>query len=120
MKLKDITTNLDKSSQNEENYFDLENLVSETDLQCYGVRQESINPRLRCYLANHLCNATWVGIRAYFLDEIFVCMSTQLGRKCDETFEWVSKDSFHNVKSYIASLQDEDEYDNYPVDFLDM
>ena len=47
-------------------------------------------------------------------------MSTQQGRKCDETFEWVSKDSFRNVKNYITSLQEKQEYDNDPVDFLDM
>ena len=120
MKLKDIIANLDKSSQNEETYFDLENLVRETDLQCYGVRQESSDPRLRCYwIANHLCTDTWVGIRAYFLDDEFVCLSTQRGRKCDEVFEWKDLQSFKKVREYIISLQDEEEED-LPNEFLDM
>lgn len=123
MKLKDIIANLDKSKSNEDDevYWDLEGFALELELNCHGIKQDGNNLRLKCYwIANHLCTDTWVGIRAYFLDKEFVCLSTQQGRKCDETFEWVSKDSFRNVKNYITSLQEKQEYDNDPVDFLDM
>lgn len=120
MRLKDIIKNLDRSEDNHEDsvYWNLQNLVTELDLDCWDVQQD--NPRLQCYwIANHICTDTWVGIRAYFLDNTFVCLSTQEGRKCDEVFKWKDLMSFKNVREYVISLQECKEMD-LPSDFLDI
>lgn len=116
MKLKDIIANLDKSDQNTE-WVDLEDMMSEVNYNSSGfawdVKQDSDNPRLKCYwIANHLCTDTWVGLRAYFLDDQLVCCSRQSGRKCDEHFEWVSVETKTQVREYIKSLDiSEEEWD---------
>lgn len=111
MKLKDIINNLDKSPSNQDDNctYDMEDLVSELSLDCWGVGQDYKNPRLKCYwLANHLCTDTYVGYRAYFLDDEFVCLSHQFARKSDEVFKWVSTETQTLVRNYILSLVEDD------------
>lgn len=108
MKLKDIIANLDKSDQSSD-YVDLEDMMTEVNYTSSGfaweIKQDKDNPRLKCYwIANHICTDTWVGLRAYFLDDKLVCCSHQAGRKCDEHFEWVSLESKLQVREYIKSL----------------
>ena len=130
MKLSDIVDNLDRSKANEQ-YVDLEDLVTELNLTCYGVCQASENPRLTSYwIANHYCTDTYVGLRAYFLDDLLVAVSAQAGRKSDENFEWVSLGSARAVQAYILSLEaeevlsvtianfDEEMGDGYPVEYV--
>lgn len=122
MKLKDIINNLDKSESNEcrSIQWNLETLVQECNLSSWSVQQEDDNIRLRSYwVSNHYCTDTYVGYRAYFLDDVFVCLSYQSARKSDETFEWVSKEALENVRSFIISLQEEDEL-SLPKEYLDM
>ncbi len=130
MKLLDIVDNLDRSKENEQ-YVGLEDLVTELNLTCYGVYQSSENPRLTSYwLAKHICTDTHVGLRAYFLDDLLVAVSSQAARKSDENFEWVSLESARLVQSYILSLEeeevlsvdiadfDEEMGDGYPVEYV--
>lgn len=122
MKLIDIINNLDKSKSNQESdiTYNLDVFLNDLDLSCYGVMQDRDNPRLKCYwLANHICTDTWVGLRAYFLDDVFVCGSHQAARKSPEYLEWLNKESIHQVRDYILSLAAEEEYDNDP-NLIDM
>lgn len=108
MKLKTIIENLDKSTNNEDDVrWISEELLLELSIQdsWNSVEQKEADIRLKCYwLGKHICTDTWVGIRAYFLDDNLACVSCQPSRKSDETFKWVSKDMFDNVKHYIESL----------------
>lgn len=111
MKLKDIINNLNKSPSNQYDNctYDMEDLVSELSLDCWGVDQDYESPRLKCYwLANHFCTDTYVGYRAYFLDDEFVCLSHQSARKSDEVFKWVSTETQTLVRNYILSLVEDD------------
>ena len=123
MKLKDIIANLDKSDQNSD-YVDLEDMMAEVNYTSSGfaweIKQDKDNPRLKCYwIANHICTDTWVGLRAYFLDDQFICRSHQGAHKSSEYFEWVSVEDKKLTLEYIKSLDtSEDEFDETPL--LDM
>jgi hypothetical protein len=111
MKLKEIITNLDTSVNNEDDnvYWYLESFVNEFGLSCYNLQQCQNNIRLKSYwVANHLCTDTRVGIKAYFLDDEFVCMSTKTNRNDDEHLQWLDEVSYRNVKNYIISLQEDE------------
>lgn len=87
---------------------------------CYFVSQKENNVRLKCYwVSYHLCTDTWVGIRAYFLDDTFVAISYQPARKSDEKFEWVSLNLAKKVREYILSLKEEDDLNISILDTLD-
>ncbi|AUR85948.1 catalase-like domain protein [Vibrio phage 1.081.O._10N.286.52.C2] len=121
MKLAEMIANLDKSDQNEYNMvWDLEQFRQELDIAYFDAQQDQDNPRLRGYwMANHYCTDTYVGFRAYFLDDTFVCLSSQPARKSDEYFQWVSDEAQVQVRDYILSLRDEDEFE-YDSNHLDM
>lgn len=112
MLLKDIITNLDKSDHNccDNIKWDMETLIQDLNLSCYGVNQ-SETYRLKSYwVGKHLCTDTHVGIKAYFLDDEFVCLGVQQARKSDESIRWLSDECASNVRQYILSLSNEDSY----------
>ena len=130
MKIKDIIEKLDKSEDNSE-WVDAERFYPEVNVvDLFYVNHDKLQERLKCYwVAKRMCTDTHVGLRAYFLDGKFVCMSHQSGRKCDEEFEWISKEAFLSVKNYLFSLvenevhtpetidMEEDLGEFYPIDF---
>lgn len=59
------------------------------------------------FIKKWYCTDSYVGIRAYFLDDEFVAISNQYGRKMDEEFSFTSKDSINKVKKYLESLVEE-------------
>ena len=106
MKIIDIANKIDKSKRNED-WIDLSIFDYELDIQFnnYDVTQE----RLKCYwIGNWYCTDSWVGYRMYFLDNEPVAVSTQTGRKCNEEFEWFSKDSALKTREYLISLMTKD------------
>jgi len=120
MKIKDIIAKLDKSEANSEwvgaDSFSYE--VSVNNL--YDVDHDKLQERLKCYwVAKRLCTDTHVGVKAYFLDGKFVCMSHQSGRKRDEDFEWVSSQSRKQVEEILLSLIEKKE-DEISATLLDM
>lgn len=137
MKLIDIINNVDKSAKNEDTSvrWDMELFMRELNYsQCnWTLHQPENNIRLRCYwAANHICTDTWVGIRLYFLDDVFVALSTQSARKSDEILEWKDKQSADDVLNYIRSIDTPEEIkeftplnleeelgDGYPIGFTE-
>lgn len=135
MKLIDLVNNVDKSENNECTgiRYDLESFINDLEYSPnnWSLSQPDDNIQLRCYwAANHICTDTWVGIRLYFLNDVFVALSTQNGRKCDEIIEWKDKESATAVLDFIKSIDepeevpdfkpmnlDEDIGDGYPIEF---
>lgn len=116
MKLKDIINKLDKSLMNEE-YVSISDLAEELDI--FDVWGGVTQDKLKCYwIAAHLCTDTWVGWRAYFLEDILAAVSYQPARKSDETFHWVSEYAYISVRDYILSLRDEED-GGLDIDILD-
>lgn len=107
MKLIDVINNIDKSKQNESRV-DTYDLGRELNVDIEWVNQD----RLKSYwIGNWCCTDSYVGCRVYFLDDEPVAVSSQLGRKCDETFEWISKEAALKVREYLFSLIVEEEYE---------
>lgn len=114
MKVREILESVDKSNPQEPN----ENIFEEVKVDYFSTYQDPVN--LKYYwLAAHYCTDTWVGARVYFLEDEIVAVSFQRGRKYDEQFSWISKESFTKVKAYLSSLIREDEEDLDIVDDLD-
>ncbi len=124
MDIKYLLKNLDRSDSNSDAvHYNLEGLVSECSLDCWGVsdNSEGEDVRLKAYwMANHYCTDSYVGYRAYFLDGIFVCLSYQGSRKSDEEYEWLSKEAFLSVRDYLLSLVVEDEEIDLPTEFINL
>lgn len=71
----------------------------------------SDDTRLKAYyIKTWYCTDSWVGIRAYFLDDEFVAISYQSGRKSNEDFGFVSNELALKTKVYLQSLVEEDEF----------
>lgn len=103
MKLRELIELVDKSKGNE-SYITLSTLA-EQQMDIVGVDDLTDSNRLKAYfLSAWCCTDTWVGLRAYFLDDEFVAVSTQDGRKCDEVFTWKNDASYHEVRNYLLSL----------------
>ena len=87
--------------------------ASEDIADVFGINDYiEFDKRIKCvFLRPHYCTDSWVGIRAYFLDGEFVAISTQIGRKYDETFKFRSQESALKVRDYILSLIPKKELD---------
>lgn len=72
----------------------------------YSDKDGSKNDKLRRYfLAPWLCTDTWVGIRVYFFDNEFACVTYQDARKSSEEVRgWISKEMADKVKQYIKGI----------------
>lgn len=73
------------------------------------------------YIKIHYCTDSYVGIKAYFLDDEFIALSNQIGRKYPEEFDFVSTEIAEKVKDYLLSLLEPEEHSaNVSViDYLD-
>src|SRR5688572_30224618 len=105
MKLKEILARIDKTKL--ESWHDLQSIAEEFDIYQYFDTNQG---RLKSYFyQNWYCTDSWVGGRIYFLDGEPVCVSWQSGRKSDEEFEWISRETFNKTKAYLLSLLIEEE-----------
>lgn len=111
MKLKEIIKKLDKSKDNE-SFVDLQDLGSrEFELNTW-LFNYSENLELKAYyFLKWYCTDSYVGGRAYFLNDELVAISYQSGRKSNETFYWKSSFAKNKVKKYLLTLMEEDTKD---------
>lgn len=73
----------------------LSNLDSYKD---YGDRLTSY------YVIHWICTDTGVGVRIFFLDDEPVAIGVKTARRDDEDIEFLSKESYEKVKTYLLSL----------------
>ena len=78
----------------------------------------SNDERLKAYhVKTWYCTDSYVGIRVYFLDNKPVAISNQNGRKSSEDFGFISKEVVKEVRDYLFSLVEENDFTQ--VDILD-
>lgn len=120
MKLKEIIDRLDKSKKNE-SYIDLQELATrEFDIHSWFNYSENLELKAYFFL-NWYCTDSYVGGRAYFLNDELVATSFQSGRKMHEDYYWASLDAKDKVKKYILSIMDnETQNDNIQLFDLDV
>lgn len=56
------------------------------------------------YIGDWQCSEYRVGYRVYFFDNKPVAISSKLGRKMSEDFEWLSKEDYHMVRNYVMAF----------------
>lgn len=121
MKLKELIEKLDKSDANE-SWISIndDDLRQELGLPSGWVNTEAKDIQLKAYfLFKWYCTDSYVGYRGYFLNDELVAVSTQMGRKCSEVFEWVSTELYKKTKEYIRSLMDDND-DEPNLNILDL
>jgi len=104
MKVKDILARVDRQKQFED-YANITELATEMNL--YGDYYKDQDRLTVYFIGGWHCTDSSVGYRAYFLDDEPVAISTQVGRKCGEDIEWVSKEAYTKVRDYIGTLLEE-------------
>ena len=116
--LKKLISEIDFNNKYVEDSPDWETLSSIFNIYDLSWREDT---RLKCYfIKKWYCTDSYVGIRAYFLDNEFIAISNQTGRKMDEEFSFVSKEVGLKLKTYLESLV-EDQDSNLDIideDFL--
>lgn len=127
MLLHEIIKNIDKSPSNSDdviwNLEIFENECAVTPL--YSISQDENNQRIHCYwIAKHICTDRFVGVRAYFLDDVFVCYSIQPSRKANQVVVWMDGKSRSNVRAYLNEIIEKEELEpvadlNTQLDFGD-
>jgi hypothetical protein len=100
--LRELIKNINFDNKQMETHPDWEELSKVFDIyELYW----SDDTRLRAFfIETWHCTDSWVGMRAYFLDEEFVAISTQTARKSDEDFSFASKSAAEKVENYLRSL----------------
>lgn len=116
MKLIDIINSIDKNNkglQSQPAWSDIAQAFQIHDLGCYD------DKRLTAYhIVTWYCTDSYVGLRAYFLDDEFIGISEQSGRKSNEDFKFVSKEIALKVRFYLESLRAPNSY--LPHGYLDL
>lgn len=118
MTIKEAFLQLVRSDETEERFIDLKGIA-----QCFQlydwIEQDETNPRFRVYwLKTWYCTDTWVGYRAWFLDDELVAMTYQAGRKYDEEFSWVSKEAYDKSRKVIHELHSNMTNDDDMINFM--
>lgn len=116
--LRQLIANIDKNGKTKTDP-DWEELAQACNIDYLHYSNDT---RLKAYwIKVWYCTDTWVGIAAYFLDDEFVCLSNQTGRKCGIDFKFVSEDAYYKVEKYLRSLVEVDTDVQIPLigDLLD-
>jgi hypothetical protein len=126
MKIKEIITKVDKSPQ-----FKSDVCISKIaeEMNIYDIHWGEQDRLTSYFIGNWYCTDSYVGYRVYFFDDEPCAISSQLGRKMGEDFEWVSKEIYNKVKDYVLTFaepsedtiplcdMDEDIGETYKIDF---
>lgn len=116
MKIRDIINIVDKSDKFKDSV-DISRMAEELNLPGYYNWQET--DRLVSYfIGNWYCTDSYVGYKVYFFDDEPIAVSSQMGRKCAENFEWLSKELFLKVVEYVKTFEQESDY-NFELANLD-
>lgn len=100
--LQQLIDNLDRSQESE--YVDIESLA-QSEFRIYVSTYIGGESPLKSYwLGKWYCTDSYVGFKAYFFNDKFVCWSKQAGRKCDEDFHWKDQEIFEKVRAWCVSL----------------
>lgn len=113
MTVKELIRKIDKKDKRFEAHINWNDLLSDLQINEWGFYSDESDLKaywIRCWY----CTDTYVGIKAYFLKDKFVAISSQYGRKMDEEFEFDSEKSFEKVRKYVLSLIKP----NYSIPFL--
>ena len=105
MNILDIVKRIDRTDKNLVASVDWDSLSS--NLGCYLTDSEDTRLKAYCIVVWY-CTDTFVGVNAHFLDDEFVCLSTQTGRKNGISYKYISQDAALKLRNYIRDLAEKD------------
>lgn len=100
---------VDKSTQFKQEVDINENLAYRLNLTGFFGTWKEQSRLVFYFIGNWYSTDSYVGYRVYFLDDEPVAVTSQMGRKCDEDFEWVSKEAYNKVREYVKTFRTDDE-----------
>lgn len=104
MKLRELFERIDKDKMFIDRVY-IPDFVKHFELSSFDFEYTEQNRLISYFFGSWYCTDTYVGYRAYFLDDKPVAVSTQSGRKMSEDIEWVSEEAYHAVKKYVMTLK---------------
>jgi len=112
--LRKLASEINFEDKKIQSYVDWEELARIFDISDLDWSEDK---RLQAYhMRTWYCTDSYVGWRAYFLDGELVAFSSQMGRKFDEDFEFISKESALKVRDYLHSLvQESEQFDRFSI-----
>lgn len=113
MLVRDAVKNVDRSPENTHEA-DIEEFASIFDINISW--DERFGKRVKeHYIQKWMCTDTWVGMKAYYMDDEPVAASYQSARKSSVDLQFLSKEAAMKVREFIISLQVEKEETNIPI-----
>lgn len=109
MYLLDVLKKINKSKEFEDEVYIsdfAENVLNIYDIQNWDKQSRLIS----YYILNWYCTDSIVGFKVYFFDDVPVAISSQRGRKCNEDFQWISKELYQKVYDYIISFREDEDH----------
>lgn len=120
MNIKELIYNVDRTNTRFQEYLDIESICSELSIpletsfdienEYYQLKEQDKDRLKAFYLAPHYCTDSFVGVSVLFLDETPVGIITQIGRKCEKKYQWISKDLAKDSREYLLSLKKEKDF----------
>lgn len=108
--IRDLIKSLNKDF---DDYINLENFTNDALDEIWNFdRQNSIeiHKHFKCYFVfSWCCTDSSVGHRAYFLDDEFICLSFQPGRKYSQDFFFESEDAYNKIYSFLERFKTKQE-----------
>lgn len=104
MKTIEILSKLDLTKK--ESYYIKDDFLSQFDIQEYDIDLDKISDTFTCIrIITWYCTDRWVGTLVILLNDVPICISSQIGRKCDEKFEWISKEAYLQVRELLEKAR---------------
>lgn len=108
MKIFEILSILDLSKK-EPLYF-TDDFLNEFDIREHEIDLEKVKSELSyIWIVTWYCTDTWVGIKILLINDEPVCCITQVARRCDQDFEWISNEGYFKVKKLLEEAKIEKE-----------
>jgi hypothetical protein len=108
MKLIDLIQNLDKE-RTEDKQFNIQPLFDEFNIERWNMKNEEYDlfyEHVHCYyVIKRYCTDSCVGLRFYYLDDEFICLSNQSGRKNNEEFEFASQEAYDKLEKFLIQFR---------------
>jgi hypothetical protein len=114
MKLSELIERLDSES---EPYYG--SALQESIFNTYGYANLSEHGFTSKKISYWCCTDTTVGSEMIYRDNQPICLSFQQYRKSDPEFYWISEEVYKTTKSFIESLEEEEEEDAVEILNLD-
>ena len=90
-------------------YVNVSDLIDYMNLLSYEIDEHTLynqNKSIKAYYVSRSFENASIGIKAYFLDNEFMCLSKKHGLDYKEFFEFISYDKYNELRNYLLTFSD--------------